>query len=129
MFRRYITLRSVFPLLAILISGLGGLGTAQTDTAKVFGFVVDPSGHYMANVTIELVDLDRGLRRRVKTNSAGFYVFSDVKPAAYRMQVSAIGFQTVSLPQLTVVVQDNISQTFMHLEIHRTLRFKPEAHP
>lgn len=113
MLRRYITLRRVFPLVAIVITALGRLGTAQTDTAKIFGFVVDHSGRYMANVTIELVDLDRGVRRRVKTNAAGFYVFSDVKPAAYRMQVSVIGFQTVSLPKLTVVVQDNISQTFM----------------
>jgi len=97
----------------MVIVVLTGLGNAQTDSARIFGFVVDGSGRYLANVDVELFDLDRGLHRKVRTNSAGFYTFDDVRPARYQLRASATGFQTADVPELEVVVQDNIDQNFL----------------
>ena len=107
------SLGRIFATVTMLIVGLTGVGNAQTDSARIFGFVVDGSGHYLENVDIELFDLDRGLHRKVTTNSAGFYTFDDVRPAKYRLRASAIGFQTADVPELEVVVQDNINQNFL----------------
>src|SRR6266849_3514001 len=94
-------------LFAILIAALTGPATAQTDSARICGIVADRSGRTIRSVVIELVDIDRDLRRTVQTNAAGFYIFPDVRPGNYRMQASAPGFQTLNVTDVEIAIQDN----------------------
>lgn len=65
MFCGWIFSRKAFFASVLIVAVLKGSGTAQMDSAKIFGFAVDESGNYVGNVDIELIDLDRGLHRRV----------------------------------------------------------------
>ena len=106
--------KRIWILLALAIGLLKNFGPAQIDSAKIVGYVTDRSGHhYIAGVTVELIDLDRGLRRKARTDSNGEYVFADVRPSTYRLEASATGFQTAYVPRIVVIVQDTVSQSFM----------------
>jgi hypothetical protein len=85
---------------------------AQSDTAILFGRVLDPSGVNIQNAQLELVDVDHERSVTTRTDSAGFYTFATVKPGHYRIQVSAAGFRTVNLTSLTVNIQDNLEENF-----------------
>lgn len=106
--------KRIWLVLALAIGLLKNFGPAQTDSAKIVGYVTDRSGHhYIAGVTVELIDLDRGLHRKARTDSNGEYVFADVRPSTYRLEASATGFQTAYVPRIVVIVQDTVSQSFM----------------
>src|SRR5437588_8642410 len=92
-------------LAAIFITLITQYGTSQIDNAEIFGIVVDLSGHKIPGAIVVLVDTERGLRRSVETNSAGFYIFADVRPGNYMMQASAAGFQTQSILDVQLFIQ------------------------
>jgi hypothetical protein len=82
------------------------------DTATLLGNVFDSSGKVIAGARIELVDLDHSTRQYSQTNRSGIYVFPNTKPGHYRLTVSAAGYTTATLPQITIYVQDDIQQNF-----------------
>jgi hypothetical protein len=90
---------------ACVICGLG-----QSDTATLSGRITDPAGLTIGDAAIELVDIDRGTTKQTSTSAVGLYVFPDLKPGHYRLEVSARGFRTVNLTGLTLNVQDNREQ-------------------
>jgi hypothetical protein len=85
---------------------------AQIDSAQISGVVKDRSGRYIDGASVDLVDLDRGLHRRTQTNAGGFYIFPEVRPGNYRMQASAPGFQSMAVPNIEIVIQDNLDVHF-----------------
>jgi len=85
---------------------------AQSDSAIVFGRVLDPSGLTIQSAQVELVDIDREHASTTKSDTSGFYAFPNVRPGHYRIQVSAAGFRTVNLTSLTVNIQDNLEENF-----------------
>jgi hypothetical protein len=86
--------------------------TAQMDTATLAGRVADSSGAVIVKARVELVDIERNTKSRVQTNNTGLYIFPDIRPGHYRMEVSAPGYKTVALATLTIYVQDDIQQNF-----------------
>ena len=94
-------------LLAMLFSVavLGPLAAmAQQATANVNGVVKDPNGAVVANVQVELTNVNTGVVRRTTTNSDGIYDFPTVVPGTYSMQATATGFAVVSQPPVTLQV-------------------------
>ncbi len=69
--------------------GLGGAGTVQ-------GTVKDSTGGVMLAVTVNLSNAVTGYKAEVTTDAAGQFVFHNLPPNPYRLQVSAQGFQTVT---------------------------------
>ena len=84
----------------------------QTETATIHGSVTDPTGAVVANATVRLLDIDRGIKSEVATDSSGFYSFASVRPGRYRMEVEKAGFKLARLTGITVNVQDNLGQNF-----------------
>jgi hypothetical protein len=68
---------------------LGGAGTIQ-------GTVKDPTGGVMVSVTVTLSNPVTALRRTATTDSMGQFVFRNLPPNPYHIEVSAQGFQTLS---------------------------------
>jgi hypothetical protein len=64
---------------------LGGAGTVQ-------GTVKDPTGAAMAAVTVDLSNPVSGLKRSATTDTAGRFVFRNLPPNNYHVQVTAQGF-------------------------------------
>ena len=65
--------------------GLGGAGTVQ-------GTVKDPTGAGMASVTVDLSNPVSGLRRSTTTDEHGLFVFHNLPPNPYHLEVTAQGF-------------------------------------
>ncbi len=83
------------------------------DTATLGGRVLDSSGASVTSTRLELMDTDRGTKTVAFTNNVGYYVFPVIRPGHYRMRVSAAGFRTVDLTNLTIYTQDDIQELFV----------------
>lgn len=66
--------------------GLGGSGTIQ-------GTVKDPTGGIMIAVTVELSNPISGFKRTATTDGDGRFVFSNLPPSAYHLEIEAQGFE------------------------------------
>src|SRR6202171_3815374 len=65
--------------------GLGGAGTVQ-------GTVKDPTGGVMVAVTVDLSNPVTGFKRSATTDAAGKFVFRNLAPNPYHLEVTAQGF-------------------------------------
>jgi len=72
----------------IVAQGLGGAGTVQ-------GTVKDPTGGAMVAVIVTITSPVTGFKREATTDGDGRFVFRNLAPNAYRVSVSAQGFQTL----------------------------------
>jgi hypothetical protein len=67
---------------------LGGAGTLQ-------GTVKDPTGGVMVSVMVNLSQAVTGLKRTTTTDAMGKYVFRNLPPNPYHIEIMAQGFQTL----------------------------------
>ena len=66
---------------------------AQSGTSSALaGSVLDPSGAVIPNAQVKATDVNTGSVREVQTNPEGRFLFSQVNPGTYRMEVHAQGF-------------------------------------
>src|SRR5579862_8568689 len=80
-----------FVTVLVPVSGaqeLGGAGTLQ-------GTVKDPTGGVMTAVTVNLAQAVTGLRRTATTDAMGRFVFRNLPPNPYHIEVIAQGFQSL----------------------------------
>ena len=66
--------------------GLGGAGTVQ-------GTVKDPTGAVMVSVLVTLASPVSGFNRQVSTGADGRFVFRNLPPNAYHLEIATQGFQ------------------------------------
>lgn len=80
---------------SLLIAGLSlSLLWAQSETGQVSGVVTDPSGAVVANAKVLLKQQGTETTRESRTNADGRYIFPNVNPAGYVVQVESQGFST-----------------------------------
>jgi len=91
-----------------LLTGGALRASAQADQGAIVGLVQDPTGAIVPNAAITLTDTDTGLVLHTKTDSSGNYVFSPLKIGAYKVEVSAPGFNTTVQENIHVHVQDRV---------------------
>ena len=86
-------LRSISRFVACGVAALFVLSVslwAQITTGTVTGRVVDPSGGVVPNASVTLVSETRGTKSAaLATNSTGDYVFPNVAPDTYTVEVTA----------------------------------------
>src|ERR1700687_4453821 len=68
--------------------GLGGAGTVQ-------GTVKDPTGGVMVAVTVDISNPVTGFKRSATTDQAGKFVFRNLAPNPYHLEVTAQGFDSL----------------------------------
>ncbi|MGA2345185.1 MAG: carboxypeptidase-like regulatory domain-containing protein, partial [Candidatus Sulfotelmatobacter sp.] len=66
-------MKTKLSLVLILVLCLTGLALAQTDTARLFGTITDPTGAVIPNATITLTDAATGRIVTAQTNDLGSY--------------------------------------------------------
>jgi hypothetical protein len=93
--------------------------SAQSESASLSGFVTDPSGAAVGGAKVEITDVQTNVSQSTTTNSAGLYLFPNLRPGEYRLSVSSNGFKQAVRQGLVLHVQDTISQNFK-LEIGST---------
>src|SRR5260370_15757607 len=85
---------------------------AQTELASVYGRVTDQSGAVIADVEVEIKNVETNLSVTVKTNHDGLYVITFLDPGHYLISARKPGFKTVTVTDLTLNVQDNVIRNF-----------------
>lgn len=83
---------------------------AQVLYGSLTGNVVDPSGAAIPNANVEVVNTSTGAKKNGTTDANGAFLFSDLQPGTYRVNVSRTGFKT-SLKE-TVQIDANKTMRF-----------------
>ena len=86
-----------FSLVLILILCLTGLALAQTDTARLYGTITDPTGAVLPNATITLTDAANGRMVTALTSDSGSYVLNALPVGKYHLEVKKEGFKTATV--------------------------------
>jgi hypothetical protein len=98
------TLGCLFALWAACLDS----AAAQSIFGTVLGTVRDASGSIVPNADVKLTNIDENTSRDLKTNANGDYEAVNTKPGRYRIQVSATGFQTFNVPEVTLVARQTL---------------------
>ncbi len=86
---RFVVVLALFVLCA-------GVSHAQY-SGNVQGIVSDSSGAAMAGATVELRNVDTGIKQSTTTGESGNYRFSDLPPGSYVVSASKSGFKTTEV--------------------------------
>ncbi|HUD21618.1 MAG TPA: TonB-dependent receptor [Acidobacteriaceae bacterium] len=92
----YLLTRTVWTVVALFVAmaGLRALPLwAQSGISSALaGSVADKSGAMIANARVIATEVNTGAVRTVQSNADGRFLFSQVNPGTYRIEVSAAGF-------------------------------------
>jgi hypothetical protein len=81
-------------LWAVLLIFLAGYSAQAQSAATLNGVVKDASDAVVSAADVKLINTKTGTSEAKRTNSVGQYVFVDVQPATYVLEVSKTGFAT-----------------------------------
>ncbi len=73
---------------------LGSALQAQVESGKIVGTVRDASGAVVADVSVTVAETETNAETRSKSNSAGEYVVTELKPGTYMVKAEREGFKT-----------------------------------
>src|SRR6266436_6555427 len=96
-----------------LLGPLAQYVSAQTEKASISGRITDQSNAMVPDAEVEIRNTDTGIVASTKTNDQGVYAFPSLAPGNYVMSVHKQGFRTVSVTDIKLYVQDNISRNFV----------------
>jgi len=91
-------------LLVLLVFILVSPSAAQQGTTSLRGTLTDAQGSVVPGAKVTIEDAQRGLRLETTSNATGFYEFPQLPPGAYRLEISAAGFRTVTRENLALLV-------------------------
>ena len=80
---------------------------AQRTTAAVAGSITDASEAAVPGARVVVLSLATGVEHSSESNALGFYVVAALPAGPYSVTVSKAGFQTQTVPQLVLVVDQN----------------------
>ena len=81
---------------------------AQSIQGSILGSVKDTSGAVVPNAKVTITDTDTGVSRVVTTNSSGDYQLLNISADHYKVEVSAEGFETKVLTDLTLTARQQL---------------------
>lgn len=111
--------RLLLPLFFLFFAGLvsPNHSLAQTATAGiVVGTVFDQSGAAVPNASVQLLNVGTNAALSATSNNAGEFTFANVPPGTYKVTVTATGFRTTTVENLTVDVNKSANVP-VHLEV------------
>ena len=92
-----------------LVIGMGTAGhraAAQSTTADILGTVTDTTGAIMPGAKVTVTALATSEKREATANAAGEFVFNNLNPGHYKVEVTASGFKTFVVPDLLAAAGD-----------------------
>ncbi|HTU46749.1 MAG TPA: TonB-dependent receptor [Bryobacteraceae bacterium] len=96
-------------LIAVVGAGLLNLPlTAQTTYGSIAGAVTDPSGATIAGAQVTLTNVGTSEKRTQQTGNDGLFLFVNLIPGSYSIEVEKPGFKRYSRPQIAVDVNQNV---------------------
>src|SRR5712692_5088299 len=68
---------------------------AQINTGKITGFVTDPSGAFIAGITVTATNDGTSVVTKAETSDGGEYLLNFLVPGTYHVEVGKEGFKKV----------------------------------
>lgn len=96
-------------LCLFVLALLGGSSTLAQISADIKGRVSDPSGAAVANAVVELTNSETSIHLNTITSGSGDYVFTNLSPSAYRLDVTAAGFEHLTRTGVTAAVGQTVT--------------------
>src|SRR2546427_262381 len=101
---------SLFSVSALLLGIAFSSATyAQLSTGSVTGIVRDPTGAVVGGANGVLRHVDTSVERATVSNAAGNYLFLNVNPGRYSLEMSAPGFKSSRISEFTVAVNQTLT--------------------
>jgi hypothetical protein len=91
-------------LLLLLAVASAGRAVAQSVTGDVVVTVIDPSGAVLPKASLVLTEVDTAQQTAITSDTSGIGVFPQLKPGSYKLTISAPGFESTVLDNITVVI-------------------------
>jgi hypothetical protein len=119
----------LFALIALMPSS--ALAQSQATTATLEGYVFDPTGAVLPEVTVTAVNVETGMTRTVKTTAIGHYSIPLLPPGTYTITFAKPGFATLKLEGIEVRVGDalTVNGTLQPAAIREEILVTAEALP
>jgi len=95
-------------LMMLLAGVLGGTASAQETTGTITGTTTDQTGAVLPGVTVTVRNIDTAIVRSVVTSESGAYTASLLPIGGYEVTFELQGFQTVTLKNITLHVNDRL---------------------
>jgi outer membrane receptor protein involved in Fe transport len=100
--RKHMTRKCLYSLrTAIILTVLAICAHAQ-DVGSIVGTVTDPKGAVVDTCQVTVVEVSTGLSRMASCGPNGYYVVPSLRPANYRLTVTAPGFSTLARESITL---------------------------
>lgn len=90
---------------------------AQNLTGKIQGTILDPGGRAVPGATVEIVEN----RRRVSSDAAGIYQFSNLPPGDYTISITAAGYNAATSSKVSVTGGATATQDISFNEVRGSL--------
>jgi Carboxypeptidase regulatory-like domain len=94
-------------MFGILIAGAAD-AFAQSTFGTVLGTVTDSSGAPVANASVRITNVDEGTTRAAETDARGDYQAVNMKPARYRVEVDAQGFENFKTSEVVLAARQTL---------------------
>lgn len=88
---------------------LPSLGAQIAGTGTIQGAVTDTTGSFIPNATVTLTEQSTQVKRVIHSDQSGVYVFPNIEPGTYTVNVAAPGFATFSQKGNVLEVGSNIA--------------------
>ena len=123
-------MKTTFCLLCVTFGLLSGfILSGQSITGDLAVNVKDPNAGAVPGAALELTNAQEGTVLSAKTDALGTYIFSQLKPGAYRLRVMAAGFQEQKVNQITVqlVQRTSVDVTLTVGQVSQTVEVSANA--
>src|SRR6266568_151410 len=91
---------------------LGASAALADELATLTGYLTDPNGLRVPNVTVQVTNVDTNIKYSGETNDEGLYRVSSIPTGTYRVVVQKTGFKTIVKQGVELHVQDVIALNF-----------------
>ncbi|MDR3409399.1 MAG: carboxypeptidase-like regulatory domain-containing protein, partial [Formivibrio sp.] len=109
--RTIVSAASKLTTLMFIIAFALGVARAQVSTGTIVGTVQDQSGGVIPNATVTITHIATGQTRGAQSNDQGLFNAQFMPLGTYRISVTAPGFQTKELTNITLQIDQTVNLT------------------
>jgi hypothetical protein len=103
--------RLVVCLLCLVLAA--NSANSQSTQSTVLGTVKDSTGSIVAGADVKISSVEEGAIRVSTTNEFGNFLFTDVKPGHYRIEVQKDGFKAEARNEVEILARQDVRQDFV----------------
>src|SRR6476660_1327090 len=89
-------MKTILSVVALLTLGLPNIALAQVDRATLTGTISDSGGAIIPGATVSITNVATNVASRQQTSASGAYLFVNLIPGKYQLDVELSGFKKVS---------------------------------